>query len=122
MTSLPPAPSALNVRRPPRPRPPVAFELTAPIGTDGPDGRLLISVGRTSGLYWLAELPCDFPGRAFRLTRFGHTEGEERGDYHVHVGTPAESSCTCPDATFRHRPEGCKHLQACRALAEAGRI
>jgi hypothetical protein len=97
--------------------------LTAPIGTDGPDGRLLLTAcGKARG-YWLGEVASDFPGRAFRLTRFGHREGDRTGDYFVLVGpTPAESSCDCPDAAFRDRPGGCKHLAAVAALVASGEV
>jgi hypothetical protein len=113
--------SSSTTVRPPRPRRPVerTATLTAPLGTDGADGRLLLTVGKEVFLCWLAELPTQIAGRAFSLAKVGHA-GEEDGDYHILVGTnPADTSCTCKGWTYKSR---CKHVAALSALVAAGRV
>jgi hypothetical protein len=94
--------------------------LTARVGTDGPDGRLLLTVsGKPSG-YWITPVPTDIPGRAFRVTRFGHTEADADGDYQVLIGTnPHDTSCDCKGFAYHSH---CKHSAALAALIASGEL
>jgi hypothetical protein len=91
---------------------------TVPVGTDGPDGRVLIRVGSQSFLYWLSELPTQIPGRAFRMTLFAFADGEGPRDYTVLIGAdPADTSCECKGwSYFGH----CKHATGLRDLLDRG--
>jgi hypothetical protein len=54
----------------------------------------------------------------FRLTGFDPRK-EEVTVYDL----PADlSSCDCPDACYRDRPGGCKHVKALQALKAAGKV
>ncbi len=70
--------------------------------------------------YHLAECRADF-GRTFVLRKFEDDGGER---YEVVIGgTPGNGdSCTCPDARYRPRAGGCKHVAALKALILNGRL
>jgi hypothetical protein len=70
--------------------------------------------------YWISELPTAIPGRAFHLTRFGHTGDDADGDYRVLVGSnPADTSCECKGWAYRGR---CKHTAGLAALVAARKL
>jgi hypothetical protein len=94
--------------------------LTARVGTDGPDGRVLLTVGKAAFGYWITPAPTDIPGRAFRVTRFGHTEADADGDYQVLIGTnPADTSCECRGFAYHAH---CKHSAGLASLIAAGEL
>jgi hypothetical protein len=73
-------------------------------------------VGKDTFLYFIDPIASDY-GRPFSLQKFDGTSYDVNlGD---HDGPP---SCDCPGhLRWGHRTV-CKHLAACRALVEAGRL
>jgi hypothetical protein len=76
-------------------------------------GTLAIDTKKASVSYALAEVPTDWRGRAFRLTKL--TEGTDTAEsYTVFCGDdPEADGCDCKGFTFAKH---CKHLDAVRAL------
>jgi hypothetical protein len=64
--------------------------------------------------YWLGAQPSDY-GRAFRLERSG-LEGDSSYDVLLDAGG---DSCTCKGHTYGGY---CKHVDALRALTQAGKL
>jgi hypothetical protein len=78
---------------------------------DQADGRLLVTEGTDSALYFLREIPTQIPGRAFCVEKFGSAPGE---GYDVLVGDrPADSACCCKGFTYCGH---CRHVEALAAL------
>jgi hypothetical protein len=82
---------------------------------------LAIYKGRVAELYDVAEFPCGFDGRAFRLAK--DSDGEV---YNVFVCRHGQSStCDCAGFTYTSdSPTGgkCKHMDAVLHLVRSGQL
>lgn len=75
------------------------------------EGRLLVTQGPASDLYFVREISSQIPGRAFRVEKFGMDAGES---YAVLIGhNPAESSCECKGFNYCGH---CRHVEALTLL------
>lgn len=84
---------------------------------DQAEGRILIAEGKASDVYFLAELPTQIGGRAFRVVKFGSDVGT---GYDVLIGArPADSTCDCKGHTYHGH---CRHVEALATLTNLGRI
>jgi hypothetical protein len=95
----------------------VTAAVTCPIGGDGDDGRVLLTVvgsgGKPeSGLYYVREIPTPL-GRGFSLRKVAGNE-----DYSVLVAG-RESTCRCRGFCYHGH---CRHVSALSALVARGDI
>lgn len=93
-------------RKPRAKQPRTVTVLTRPVA--GSEGKLLITEGKVSDVYFVREVPTDFPGRAFRVEKFGMDAGES---YDCHIG-PAPT-CECKGHVYHGH---CRHVEALTAL------
>jgi hypothetical protein len=114
MASMPKKSASRKVSKP-RPKPPLEICFT-PVPASQNDCYVLdLLRGDEAATYWLRPLPSDF-GRAYRLTKFLHQDGES---YDLLLDGP-RSTCECLGHLRWQTP--CKHLQALLQLDAAGRL
>jgi hypothetical protein len=79
---------------------------------------LWLTIGEETQAYGLTQLETDFGVAGFHLSKADKGDGHaEEYDVLIHGN---QSSCTCPDHTYRRRQ--CKHIAAIDTLLRAGRI
>jgi hypothetical protein len=79
---------------------------------------LWLTIGEETQAYGLTQLETDYGVAGFHLSKADKGDGHaEEYDLLIHGN---ESSCTCPDHTYRRRE--CKHLAAIASLIRAGKI
>jgi hypothetical protein len=87
--------------------------LVLPPSADGA-GVFRVTVGKTTTLYTVHEIPCEIGGRGFAVHRLGLGEL-----YHVRIDTLEESTCECL-GFLRHGY--CRHVLGLYALVQAGKV
>ncbi len=79
---------------------------------------LWLTIGEETQAYGLTQLETDFGIAGFHLSKADRGDGHtEEYDVLIHGN---ESSCTCPDHTYRRRE--CKHLAAIAALIQSDKL
>src|SRR5262249_41855289 len=97
--------------RKPRTKPARTVKVLARPG-DLADGRLLVTEGKQTDLYFIRDLPTDIAGRAFEVAKFGMGPDEI---YHTLVGADRrDDSCCCKGHTYHGH---CRHVEMLAALA-----
>jgi hypothetical protein len=91
---------------------------SAHLSTIGNKQILWLTIGTETQAYGLTQLETDFGVAGFHLSK------ADKGDNHTEeydvLLHGRDSSCTCPDHTYRHRL--CKHIAALDSLIRAGKI
>jgi hypothetical protein len=91
---------------------------SAHLSTIGNTQILWLTIGTETQAYGLTRLETDFGTAGFHLSKADKGDGHaEEYDVLIHGN---ESSCTCPDRTYRRRE--CKHIAALDSLIRAGKI
>ena len=99
--------------RQPKAPPTRSICLIRPATVDG-IGVFRVTLGETTTLYAVHEVPCEIGGRGFAVHRLGLGEL-----YHVRIDTLTDSTCECM-GFLRHGY--CRHVLGLYALVLAGKV
>ncbi len=102
----------MTMRQPKVPKKRTICLVRPPLG-DGV-GVFRVTVGQTTTLYAVREVPCEIGGRGFAVNRLGLGEL-----YHVRIDSLEESTCECL-GFLRHGY--CKHVLGLYALVQAAKV
>jgi hypothetical protein len=91
---------------------------TAHLSQIGVNQILWLTIGDQTQAYALTQLETDYGIAGFHLSKADKGDGHAE-EYDVLIDD-RDSSCTCPDHTYRRRE--CKHLAALASLIRAGKI
>jgi SWIM zinc finger len=80
---------------------------------------LLIKQKRVYCGYRVAEFPCDWDGRAFRMVKAGEGSDPESDSYDVFCSRSQVHQCSCKGFAYG-RGKPCKHIAAGLALIANG--
>ena len=85
------------------------------LASQGP--AIAITTNGVTTNYWVDPIPHEWGMAAFSLEKA--VNGVDNDTYHVLLDNEF-STCTCADFTYRQR--ACKHVLACQALRQAGKL